>query len=112
MAQFSQPRNQDTPAKSKVSSASMLAYREEPTAPSDFVPLDLETRSHVSTAVMCRHLGRKPQTARGWACHETYPEGLKPLRVMGRLAWPVSGIRTLLGSPAATVQAESKGGKA
>ena len=66
-------------------------------APADFVPLHLETRSHVSTAVMCRHLNRREQTGRGWACAETYPPGLKPLRVMGRLAWPVSGIKAVLG---------------
>ena len=66
-------------------------------APADFVPLHLETRTHVTTAVMCRHLNRKGQTARGWASAETFPEGLRPLRVMGRLAWPVAGIRKLLG---------------
>lgn len=66
-------------------------------APADFVPLHLETRTHVSTAVMCRHLNRREQTGRGWACTETYPPGLKPLRVMGRLAWPVAGIRAVLG---------------
>ncbi len=66
-------------------------------APADFVPLHLETRTHVSTAVMCRHLSRKEQTARGWASAETFPEGLRPLRVMGRLAWPVAGIRKVLG---------------
>ena len=66
-------------------------------APSDFVPLGLETRSHVTTAVMCRHLNRKEQTARGWASSETFPEGLRPLRVNGRLAWPVAGIRKILG---------------
>jgi hypothetical protein len=64
---------------------------------SDFVPLHLETRSHVSTAVMCQHLNRQPQTARSWVHFKTYPECLKPMRVMGRLAWPVSGIRNLLG---------------
>ena len=67
-------------------------------APADFVPLHLETRTHVSTAVLCRHLNRKEQTARGWASAETYPQGLKPLRVMGRLAWPVAGIRQVLGA--------------
>lgn len=66
-------------------------------APSDFVPLNLETRTHVSTDVLCRHLNRQPQTARGWASAETFPEGLRPLRVMGRLAWPVAGIRLVLG---------------
>lgn len=66
-------------------------------SPTDFIPLDQETRTHVPTKVMCHHLGRKAQTARGWASAETYPDGLKPLRVNGRLAWPVAGIRRLLG---------------
>ena len=66
-------------------------------APVDFVSLHLETRTHVTTAVMCHHLNRREQTARGWASAETYPPGLKPLRVMGRLAWPVAGIRAALG---------------
>ncbi len=62
---------------------------------SDFVPLDQETRTHVSTKVMCYHLGRKEQTARGWACNEDGP--IRPIRVNGRLAWPVSNIRRILG---------------
>ena len=66
-------------------------------APADFVPLHLETRTHVSTAVLCRHLNRKEQTARGWASAETFPPGLRPMRVMGRLAWPVAGIKAALG---------------
>lgn len=66
-------------------------------APADFVPLHLESRTHVSTAVLCRHLNRKEQTARGWASAETFPEGLRPLRVNGRLAWPVAGVRRVLG---------------
>lgn len=66
-------------------------------APADFVPLHLEDRTHVTTAVLCRHVGRKEQTARGWASAETFPPGLRPLRINGRLAWPVAGIRALLG---------------
>jgi hypothetical protein len=108
MAQFLQPRNQDVSAE-VGKSASTLAHRQKPVAPRDFIPLHLETRTHVSTALMCWHLDRQAQTGRGWACHETYPEGLKPVRVMGRLAWPVAGIRRLLGLPAATIQPESKG---
>jgi hypothetical protein len=65
--------------------------------PADFLPLALETRTHVSTAVLCCHMSRQPQTARGWASAETYPEGLRPIRVNGRLAWPVAGIRAALG---------------
>ncbi len=46
---------------------------------------------------MCWHLGFAQQTARLWACKETYPEGLKPIRVNGRLKWPVAAIRKTLG---------------
>lgn len=63
--------------------------------PIDFIPLDQETRTHVSTKVMCYHLGRKEQTARGWACHEDGP--LRPIRIHGRLAWAVDDIRRILG---------------
>jgi hypothetical protein len=64
--------------------------------PSDFIPLEQETRTHVSTRVMCHHLGRKEQTARGWACHEDGP--LRPIRVNGRLAWAVADIKRILGA--------------
>ncbi len=63
--------------------------------PAGFIPLHLETRTHVSTAVMCYHLGRRAQTARGWACHEDGP--LRPTRVCGRLAWAVADIKRILG---------------
>lgn len=63
--------------------------------PVDFIPLHLETRTHVTTKVMCYHLGRKEQTGRGWACHEDGP--LRPIRVRGRLAWAVADIKSLLG---------------
>jgi hypothetical protein len=66
-------------------------------APADFVPLHLETRTHVSTAVLCWHLHRKEQTARGWASAGTHPEGLLPVRVRGHLHWPVAGIKRILG---------------
>ncbi|KPF48781.1 hypothetical protein IP87_09575 [beta proteobacterium AAP121] len=62
-----------------------------------FVSLDRETRATVDTATAAYHLNRQPQTLRGWASAETYPQGLKPIRVMGRLAWPVAGIRAALG---------------
>jgi hypothetical protein len=93
-------QHSDAAASTDCPSASTLARREKKapaTAPADFIPLHLETRTHVSTALMCWHLGRQPQTARGWASCESYPEGLKCRRVMGRLAWPVAGIRRVLG---------------
>lgn len=62
-----------------------------------FVSLDHEPRAAVDTETAAFHLNRRPQTLRAWACLETYPAGLKPIRVSGRLAWPVAGIRKLLG---------------
>lgn len=57
-------------------------------------PLEVETRSHVDTACASFHLTRQPQTLRAWACFENGP--LRPIRISGRLAWPVAEIRRLL----------------
>ena len=62
-----------------------------------FPPLHLESRPTVDTAAAAYYLSRRPQTLRGWASAGTYPDGLRPLRVMGRLAWPVAAIRRALG---------------
>jgi hypothetical protein len=75
----------------------MKSNRTNRIIPDDFVPLALEQRTHVSTAVMCCHMNRQAQTARQWAIAKTYPPGMKPLRVMNRLAWPVAGIKAILG---------------
>ena len=60
-----------------------------------YVSLTNETRTAVDTATAAHHLMRKPQTLRGWACLENGP--LRPVRVHGRLAWPVSELRRVLG---------------
>lgn len=59
-----------------------------------FTSLHLERRTHVDTACAAYHLGRKPQTLRVWASAENGP--LRPVRVNGRLAWPVEEIRRAL----------------
>lgn len=59
-----------------------------------FVPLDLEQRTHVDTSCAAHHLGRKAQTMRVWASTEQGP--IRPIRINGRLAWPVAEIRRLL----------------
>jgi len=65
-----------------------------------FPALELETRSHVGTDQAAFYLNRQPQTMRAWACLE--PRGaIKPIRVNGRLAWPVAAIRALLNGEAA-----------
>lgn len=60
-----------------------------------FVTLDSETRAAVDTACAAHHLSRKPQTLRAWACLENGP--IRPVRVHGRLAWPVAELRRVLG---------------
>lgn len=59
------------------------------------VPLERETRSALPTSEAAAHLGREPQTLRLWACNDDGP--LRPLRINGRLSWPVPVLRKLLG---------------
>jgi hypothetical protein len=75
---------------------SEFEQREQTLAVPNFVPLEREARSHVDTRCAAYHLGRKPQTLRVWASTEQGP--LQPIRIRGRLAWPVSAIRRLLAS--------------
>lgn len=65
-----------------------------PTSPDKLVPLAVETRAAITTAEAAAHLGRQPQTLRGWACNEGGP--LRPMRVNGRLAWSVADLRRVL----------------
>lgn len=58
-------------------------------------PLALETRSAITTAEAAFHLNRAKQTLWLWACQEAGP--IRPIRVNGRLAWPVNELRRVLG---------------
>lgn len=59
------------------------------------VSLDRETRATLPTQEAAFHLNRAQQTLRLWAMRENGP--IRPLRVHGRLAWPVSELRRVLG---------------
>ena len=65
-----------------------------------FTPLAQQQRTHVDTAAAAYYLSRRPQTLRGWASAENFPDGLRCNRINGRLSWPVESIRRLLGVPA------------
>lgn len=54
-----------------------------------------ETRTHVSTEHAAWLLGRACQTLRVWACYESKGP-MRPVRVAGRLAWPVAEIKRVL----------------
>lgn len=59
-----------------------------------FPPLEQVTRPTAPTDAAAHYLNRKPQTLRAWACLENGP--IRPVRINGRLAWPVAAIRALL----------------
>lgn len=59
------------------------------------VPLTHETRAALPTQEAAFHLNRAQQTLRLWACNEDGP--LRPIRIHGRLAWPVAELRRILG---------------
>jgi hypothetical protein len=59
-----------------------------------FQPLERETRPAINTEAAAYYLNRKPQTLRAWACLENGP--IRPVRINGRLAWPVPDIKRLL----------------
>lgn len=71
------------------------AARTSASAETGFPPLEAVTKPTVDTAACAYYLNRRPQTMRIHACRETGP--IRPVRVNGRLAWPVAELRKLLG---------------
>lgn len=61
-----------------------------PSAAIVYPALASETRLTVDTHTAAYHLNRRPQTLRAWACNEDGP--LRPVRISGRLAWPVADL--------------------
>lgn len=51
-------------------------------------------RDHITTPETAKAFNRKPQTVRKWACNGEGP--VRPIRVNGRLLWPVADIATVL----------------
>lgn len=72
------------------------ATRSAATTAQTWPPLELVNRPTIPTEQAAFYLCRRPQTLRGWACNEDGP--LRPVRIHGRLAWPVAAIRALLGA--------------
>lgn len=61
----------------------------------DLPALADENRPAVDTAAAAHYLNRRPQTLRKWAAYQSGP--IHPIRINGRLAWPVNELRRLLG---------------
>lgn len=64
-----------------------------------FPPLELVTKPNLTTAELAFYSNMAAQTWRVKACYDTAPDGLRPLRVCGKLAWPTAGAKKLLGVP-------------
>ena len=64
-------------------------------APPPFPPLALVTKPNLTTAEAAYYLNRRPQTLRGWACHEDGP--IRPRRIGGLLAWSSAQVKALAG---------------
>lgn len=62
-----------------------------------FPPLEQVTKPNLTTAELSYYSNIAKQTWRMKACYETFPDGLRPLRVCGKLAWPTAGAKKLLG---------------
>lgn len=62
-----------------------------------FPTLETVNSPATGTVAAAYYLNRRPQTLRGWACNEDGP--IRPLRINGRLAWPVSELKRILGVP-------------
>ena len=65
-----------------------------------YLPLEQVTKPNLTTAELAFYSNMAAQSWRVKACYDTAPEGLRPLRVCGRLAWPTAGAKKLLGVPA------------
>ena len=52
-------------------------------------------RTALPTAEAAYHLNRAQQTLRLWSMREDGP--LRPIRINGRLAWPVADLKRVLG---------------
>ena len=65
------------------------------TAP--FPPLALVSKPNLTTGELAYYSNMAAQTWRLKACYDTAPDGLRPLRVCGKLAWPTAGAKKLLG---------------
>ena len=61
----------------------------------NYISLADEVRLTLPTNEAAHHLNRAQQTLRLWAMAETGP--IRPLRINGRLAWPVASLKKILG---------------
>ena len=62
-----------------------------------FPPLESITKPNLTTHEIAFYTNLTAQTWRVKACYDTATDGLRPLRICGRLAWPTEAVKRLLG---------------
>jgi hypothetical protein len=89
--------NQQAPASlNPAKPAALVQYAPTATPLATYYPpLEAITKPGLTTCEAGYYLDRKPQTMRAWACREDGP--LRPVRINGRLAWPTSAVKALVG---------------
>lgn len=86
----------------KSSSACTKERREDPAqrlseVGSAFPPLEFVNKPNLTTKELAYYSNMAEQTWRVKACYDSAPDGLRPIRVCGKLAWPTAGVKRLLG---------------
>ena len=62
-----------------------------------FPPLESVTKPNLTTREIAHYTNLAEQTWRVHACHGTYPDGMRPLRIGNKLNWPTVGVKKLVG---------------
>lgn len=75
---------------------SMFEAERAPRRSAAFLPLGDVTSPTVTTEAAAHYLNRRPQTLRIWSMGRASCP-ITPLRINGRLAWPVADLRRVLG---------------
>lgn len=84
------------PLELPIPAADKLAKAERaPRGATAYPALEHVTSPTVTTEAAAYYLNRKPQTMRAHACKDTGV--VRPLRINGRLAWPVAALKSVLG---------------
>ena len=81
-------------SKQRIDCAQWITELHGPSQP-QYLLLEQINRPNLTTAEAAVVLNRRPQTLRGWSSLENGP--LRPLRINGRLAWPVRELKRVLG---------------
>ena len=80
---------------STVINPARLAKLEAKT-PQNYPPLEQITKPYLTTSELAYFTNMAAQSWREKACYDSAPEGLRPIKICGKLAWPTLGAKKFL----------------